>query len=180
MAPDPPAEDRLPPPHHSAGAYGFSRNELRSLVVFGLLAGGWIIYQWYDRRSSQGVPSWVVEDVLVDPSSPADSTARGSRSSGVTARKRSPIGGRLDAEDPGHVLVDINTAARGELIRLPGIGPALATRIIADREKNGPFANLQDFQRVRGIGPKTATALAGWIRFSRAEVPPLDTAAQEQ
>jgi competence ComEA-like helix-hairpin-helix protein len=180
MEQDPPIRDTRIPPHHAAGAYGFSRNELRGLVIFGLLVSGWIVYQWFERRASGSVPPWIVEDVMVGPSALAGSTVSDPRDPGVNAGSRSRSGDRSDTEDPGHILVDVNTAGRYELLRLPGIGPALAARIIAEREKNGPFANLLDFQRVRGIGPKTAAMLAGWIRFSRTEVPSADTAAQEQ
>ena len=55
--------------------------------------------------------------------------------------------------------VDINTADEELLQRLPGIGPALAERIVADREANGPFVSLEDLTRVSGIGEKTVEAL---------------------
>jgi competence ComEA-like helix-hairpin-helix protein len=58
--------------------------------------------------------------------------------------------------------IDPNTATAAELARLPGVGPALAARIIAERER-GPFATLDDLRRVRGIGAALATTLAGRV-----------------
>lgn len=53
---------------------------------------------------------------------------------------------------------NINTAGSEELQGLPGIGPALATAIIAAR----PFAGVDDLMRVPGIGPKRLAAVRDW------------------
>ena len=59
--------------------------------------------------------------------------------------------------------VDVNRASAAELEALPGIGPALAQRIVADREVNGPFRRPQDLRRVAGIGEKTVAKLLPYI-----------------
>ncbi len=56
--------------------------------------------------------------------------------------------------------LDPNTATDEELDRLPGVGPALARRIVAEREAGGPFRSLEDLMRVRGIGPSALERLA--------------------
>jgi competence protein ComEA len=50
--------------------------------------------------------------------------------------------------------VDVNTADLPELIELPGIGDTLAQRIIETRQTAGPFVELDDLRKVKGIGPK--------------------------
>ncbi len=57
--------------------------------------------------------------------------------------------------------VDLNTADVASLDTLPGIGPATAARIVADREANGPFRSVQDLTRVSGIGEKKVAQLEG-------------------
>lgn len=49
--------------------------------------------------------------------------------------------------------VNLNTAGVDELQVLPSIGPSLAELIVADRKANGPFAAIEDVDRVPHIGP---------------------------
>lgn len=51
--------------------------------------------------------------------------------------------------------LNINTATEAELQNLPGIGPVFAKSIVDYRTENGPFRNIEEIQKVSGIGPKT-------------------------
>ncbi len=51
--------------------------------------------------------------------------------------------------------ININTASKEELIKLPGIGEVKAESIIEFRKQNGPFKNISDIIKVKGIGEKT-------------------------
>lgn len=62
--------------------------------------------------------------------------------------------------------VDLNKANEVELQQLPGIGPALAKRIVEHRSKNGPFAKLIDLLNVSGIGQKKFEALEPYITLT--------------
>ncbi|MBL0060659.1 MAG: ComEA family DNA-binding protein [bacterium] len=55
--------------------------------------------------------------------------------------------------------INVNSATAEELERLPGVGPVLASRIIEEREANGPFVSADDLERVSGIGPKKIAAM---------------------
>jgi len=54
--------------------------------------------------------------------------------------------------------ININTASVEELAQLKGIGPSHAAKIVAYREKNGPFKMPEDLRQVSGIGQKTVEA----------------------
>lgn len=73
-------------------------------------------------------------------------------------------------------LIDVDRASSDELDQLPGIGPALAARIVADRDANGGFGSIEELQRVKGIGPALAAKLAPHVTFS---APPRPTRAVE-
>ena len=46
----------------------------------------------------------------------------------------------------------LNRASANDLEGLPGVGPVLAERIVAYREQNGPFTEVEDLLQVGGIG----------------------------
>ena len=48
--------------------------------------------------------------------------------------------------------VDINKATLEELVSLDGIGQTVGERILAFREKNGPFQIPEDLMMVKGVG----------------------------
>lgn len=60
-------------------------------------------------------------------------------------------------------LIDINHAAANELETLPGIGRALALRIIEHREKYGPFRRSEHLIMVRGISDRRFRALRSLV-----------------
>ena len=63
--------------------------------------------------------------------------------------------------------LDLNRATREELEGLPGIGPALASRILESRTQEGPFLAPEDLTRVSGIGPATLRRLRGLVTVRR-------------
>ena len=72
----------------------------------------------------------------------------------------------LVAASSGPERVDINTASAVELTTLPGVGPAIAQRIIEYREKNGSFQRTVELMNVKGIGEKTFDRLKDLITVS--------------
>lgn len=64
----------------------------------------------------------------------------------------------------GDGLIDLNNADQSELETLPGIGPALAQRIISWRDDNGRFNSVDDLLIVAGIGDKVLAGLKDLVR----------------
>lgn len=62
-------------------------------------------------------------------------------------------------------LVNLNTADKAALESLPGVGPALADRIIAAR----PFKSVEDLKNVQGIGPVRAQAIIAGRPYAAIE-----------
>jgi competence protein ComEA len=132
--------------------FGFTRNEVTVILFLclTLLAGMGI--RWL--RAGEG--STEVNQPAFDYARPdsefiARSQAVPDDSSSVSSSHTSR---QLNTRTlpPPHSL-DLNTATKGELVSLPGIGESLADRIISYRNENGSFTSPNDLLRVRGIGP---------------------------
>ncbi len=69
------------------------------------------------------------------------------------------------------LALDLNTAGAPDLEALPGIGPALAGRIIAYRQSHGPFKKIDDLMEVSGIGPQNLAKLKPHLVLGSPEAP---------
>ena len=63
-------------------------------------------------------------------------------------------------------LIDLDRATASEMEALPGIGPSLAKRIVANRDSGGSFGSVDALCGVRGVGPKLAERLRPLVTFT--------------
>lgn len=83
-------------------------------------------------------------------STPPQAASGGQSCEGQSCTSADGAGADSDAEEQG--LVNINTANATQLTQLPGVGPAIAQKIIDYRTANGPFTSVDDLTKVPGIG----------------------------
>ncbi len=60
-------------------------------------------------------------------------------------------------------VVNVNSADVTTLELLPRVGPAVASRIVAHREENGPFRSKEDLMLVRGVGDATFNLIEPYV-----------------
>jgi competence ComEA-like helix-hairpin-helix protein len=108
-----------------------------------------------------------------------DSARHGKSARKGTARKKRAKGadhlsspefdspaGQNESPPAAPAIVDLDVASAAEIETLRGIGPALAARIVADRDSLGPFGSTGELQRVRGIGTRLAEKIGPQVTFS--------------
>ena len=69
------------------------------------------------------------------------------------------------------VGVDLNTASPSLLSYVAGISSRVASNLIEYREEKGRFGNRKELLKVKGLGPKTFTQCAGFLRIPEGDNP---------
>jgi competence protein ComEA len=69
----------------------------------------------------------------------------------------------IESDLPLQFRIDLNEADRATLLQIPGVGEAMAERILSYRQANGPFRNLQQLLEIRGMGAATLERLRPWV-----------------
>jgi competence ComEA-like helix-hairpin-helix protein len=138
-------------------------------VVVAVGAGGLAIDRW--RRGNPDVvaylesldrapaPTTSHEPVArrPPPRTPAMSSPSVPASRGSAARHESTRSRQAHVDDG--MPLDVNLASAADFERLPGVGRALAARIVDARTRDGPFGSVDDLRRVRGVGEATLERL---------------------
>ena len=74
------------------------------------------------------------------------------------------------AKPSSAALINLNSATAAELEKLPGVGPAMATRILDYRQKSGGFKKIEELMNVKGIGEKSFLKLKALVTIAPVKV----------
>lgn len=151
---------------------------LRSLLInLGMLAATLAVVLW--------IGWFVPPDPPEEPRQSADEVAPPLAPTTRSPEVVAPAGARKPAQDgktvsaapraKAEAKLDLNRATLEQFQQLPGIGPALARRLIDHRHASGQFRSVEDLRKVKGIGPKRIERLRPLVMVETVARP---TAAQ--
>jgi len=117
------------------------------------------------RTAAHPTPPPAAPEVVSSPTPVAVKTASAAPSRKGSGAKPAASAKPTKLVSPSQGQVNINTASAETLQELPGIGPAMAGRIIGYRQQAGGFQKIDDLMNVGGIGPKKFARLAPLVKL---------------
>jgi competence protein ComEA len=145
------------------GSAGTSSTMGRPSLTISVHVSGWVV--------SPGVVEILEGSIVADAIAAADGARPGAGLDAINLAKPVLSGDQVVVPGPGGStpggsapstgdgLISLNNADATQLQDLPGVGPVLAERIIAHRDSNGPFQEIEDLLDVPGIGEAKLAAM---------------------
>ena len=139
----------------SLQTFGFTRNEIKVVLI---LTSAFLIglairfYKSSDRsqeNQGQQFDYSIPDSIFLERSREPQRQGVGSSPKNTPSSKK-PV-------------ININTATKKDLMKLPGIGEAYAERIISYRQDFGPFTSVEQLRRVKGIGKTRVERLRPYV-----------------
>jgi len=140
--------------------FGFTRSEIRVILFLSVTFLIGLGIRWYNQSTSRaGAPAGQFDYSRSDSIFLERSKKLAALSSPtpkpVPRAERNDKGLRKTSSTLPPSSININTATKDQLMRLPGIGESYAERIILYREDYGSYTSVDDLTNVKGIGKKT-------------------------
>ena len=135
--------------------FGFTRNEVKVILFLTTTFLAGVSIRWYNGRGNNADPR---EDRFDYSQSDREFEERSKTLEQSLPKDRNSPSSESKKLPPTSII-NINTATKDQLIKLPGIGAQYAGRIIAYREEHGSFKTVNDLMKVKGIGKKKLEAL---------------------
>jgi competence protein ComEA len=102
----------------------------------------------------------------VVPTSSAVKKGTSNQAHSIRSNTKSDTGSKpAKLTDPKQGQININTATAEELQRVPGIGPAMAAKVIDYRKANHGFQSVEDLLQVSGIGERKFARMQPFVRI---------------
>jgi comEA protein len=138
--------------------FGFTRNELTAILVLSTVFLAGAVIKLFLRSGPGTTERQAFSYAVLDSQFLALS-----RSPGDTASDHQRPASHKSATHLAAQSIELNRATSEQLQTLPGIGPAIAHRIVTYRNEHGAFVLVDDLTEVKGIGPRTLVRIRPFI-----------------
>jgi competence ComEA-like helix-hairpin-helix protein len=144
--------------------FGFTRKEVRAILLLtGTLLLGSAV-KWFRASESTVAPEF--DYTAHDSEFVSLSAGVPDSSAGMTRVPQARAGSRHETP-PAAGSIDLNSASKAELVRLPGIGPSYAERILEHRQRLGRFHSVHQLEQVKGIGKRRLEKIRPFLRITK-------------